>query len=118
MLAELIHIARYRIETNASTDMAKQKVLHQLWATNTKNLRKINQIRRDIEKDQLKVSNLIATRQIEIKRYEFEKQRLCHKNTTVLNRLMYAYADFFYAWLASDSDLDFLNFFISIIFRS
>lgn len=91
MLAELIQIARYRIETNASTDMAKQKVLHQLWATNTKNLRKINQIRRDIEENQLKVSNLLATRQKEIERYEFEKQRLCHKNTTVLNRLMYVF---------------------------
>lgn len=89
MLSELIHIARYRIETNATTDVARQKVLHQLWATNTKNLRKINQIRREIEEDQLKVSNLFAMRQNEIERHEFEKQRLCHKNTMVLNRLMY-----------------------------
>lgn len=89
MLSELIHIARYRIETNASTDMAKQKVLHELWATNTKHLRKINQIRREIEEDQLKVSHLSATRQTEIERHEFEKHRLCHKNTTLLNRLMY-----------------------------
>lgn len=93
MLSELIHIARYRIETDASTDMAKQKVLHQLWATNTKNLRKINQIRREIEHDELKVSDLLATRQKEVERYGFEKQRLGHKNTTVLNRLMYVFVD-------------------------
>lgn len=89
MLSELIHIARCRIETNASTDMAKQKALHQLWATNTKNLRKMNLIRREIEENHLKVSNLLATRQNEIERYEFERQRLCHKSAMVLNRLMY-----------------------------
>lgn len=71
--------------------MAKQKVLHQLWATNTKNLRKINQIQCDIEDDQLKLSTLFATRQNEIERHEFEKQRLYHKNRTALNRLMYEY---------------------------
>lgn len=88
MLLELIYVARYRIETNASTDMAKQKVLHQLWAANTKNVRKMQQIRREIEEDQLKVSEILATRQNEIGRYEFEKQRLCHKGTMVLNKLM------------------------------
>lgn len=95
MLTELIHFARYRIETDASTDMARQKVLHQLWATNTKNLQKINQIWRDIEEDQLKISKVLAVRQKEIERYEFEKERLCYKNTTVLNRLMYVLWTFF-----------------------
>lgn len=91
LLSELIRIAQNRIETNATTEMAKQKVLHQLWAANTKNLRKINQIQRDIEDDQLKVSNFLATRQNQIDRYEFEKSRLYHKNTTILNRVMYTY---------------------------
>lgn len=89
-----MHTARYRIETNAAEDMAKQKVLHQLWAINTKNEQKINQIRHDIQEDQLKVSSLLATRRNEIERYEFEKQRLCHKNSMVLNRLMYVYGIF------------------------
>lgn len=79
--------------------MAKQKVLHQLWTINTKNVRKINQIRRDIEEDHLKVSSSLAARQTEIERYEFEKQRLFHKNTMVLNRLMYASFFLFFSGL-------------------
>lgn len=89
LLTELKHIARYRIECTASIEMAKQKVLHQLWAINTKNLRKINQIRRDIEEDQMKVTTIVSTKQKKIERYEFGKQRLIHKNTMSLNRLMY-----------------------------
>lgn len=68
--------------------MAKQKVLHQIWTVNTKHIRKINQIRREIEEDQLKVSNILAEKRSEIERYEFEMQRLTHKNTMALNRLM------------------------------
>lgn len=105
-MAELRQIARYRIETNASTEMAKQKVLHQLWAVNTKNIRKINQMRRDIEEDQTKVSNIATEKQNEIECYEFEKSRLVHKNAIALNRLMYS------------SLLSLVFFFLRIIFIS
>lgn len=88
LLGELSQIARYRIQTSASTEMAKQKVLHHLWAVNTKHMRKINQIRRGIEEDQIKVAAIVAKKRYEIERYEFEKQRLTHKNTMALNRLM------------------------------
>lgn len=72
----------------ASTEMARQKVLHQLWAENTKNMRKINQIRRNIEENRMKVSSIAAEKKDEIERYEFEKKRLNHKNSMALNRLM------------------------------
>lgn len=82
-------IARHRIQMSASTEMARQKVLHQLWAANTKNTRKIYQIRREIEEDQLKMSGIATEKQDEIERFEFEKRRLIHKNSMTLNRLMY-----------------------------
>lgn len=88
LLTELSQIARYRIEMSASTEMAKQKVLHQIWSANTKNMRKIQQIRRTIEEDQLKVSSIAAMKQDEIDRLETDKRRLIHKNSTTLNRLM------------------------------
>lgn len=72
----------------SSTEMARQRVLHQLWATNTKNMRKIYQIRRDIQETRLKVSSITSEKQGEIERYESEKQRLIHKNSMALNRLM------------------------------
>lgn len=55
--------------------MAKQKVLHHLWAVNTKHMRRINQIRREIEEDQMKMSAILTEKRCEIERYEFEKQR-------------------------------------------
>lgn len=73
----------------ASTEMARQKVLHQLWAANTKNIRKINQIRRDIEENRMKVMSIATEKRDGVERYEFEKQRLIHKNSMALNRLMY-----------------------------
>lgn len=88
---ELKRTARHRIQMTASTEMAKQKVLHQLWATNTKNTRKLNQIRREIEEDQLKMSSVAKEKQDEIERYEFEKRRLIHKNNMTLNRLVYVF---------------------------
>lgn len=88
LLIELSQIARYRIETSASIGMAKQKVLHHLWAVNTKQMRKINQIRRQIDEDQMKVSVIVTEKQSAIGRNEFEMQRLTHNNTMALNRLM------------------------------
>lgn len=88
LLNQLNQVAKYRIQTNASTDMAKQKVLHHLWAINTKHVRKINQIRQDIEGNQRKQSNDVLEKQREIERYEFEKQRSTHKISMDLNRLM------------------------------
>lgn len=88
LLNQLNQVAKYRIQTNASTDMAKQKVLHHLWAINTKHVRKINQIRQDIEGNQRKQSNDVLEKQREIERYEFEKQRSIHKISMDLNRLM------------------------------
>lgn len=88
LLTELRQIANKRIQMTASTEMARQKVLHQLWAENTKNMRKINQIRRNIEENRMKVSSIAAEKKEEIERYEFEKKRLNHKNSMALNRLM------------------------------
>lgn len=85
---ELRRIARHRIGISAATEMARQKVLHQLWAANTKNTRKINQIRREIEEDQLKMSSIATEKQDEIELYELEKRHLIHKNSMTLNRLM------------------------------
>lgn len=87
-MTELQQIASKRIQMTASTEMARQKVLHQLWAANTKNMRKIQQIRRDIEENHMKMSYIATDKQSEIERYEFEKQRLIHKNSMALNRLM------------------------------
>lgn len=87
-MTELQQIASKRIQMTASTEMSRQKVLHQLWAANTKNMRKIQQIRRDIEENHMKVSYIATDKQSEIERYEFEKQRLIHKNSMALNRLM------------------------------
>lgn len=76
---------------SASLELAKQKVLHQIWAANIKITRKINQIRREIEEDQLKMSSIATEKQDEIEQFEFEKRRLIHKNSMTLNRLMYVY---------------------------
>ncbi|XP_055311486.1 dynein regulatory complex protein 10-like [Sitodiplosis mosellana] len=88
LLTELRRIACHRIQMTASTEMARQKVLHQIWAANTKNTRKLNQIRREIEEDQLKMSSIATEKQDEIERHEFEKRRLIHKNSMALNRLV------------------------------
>lgn len=82
-------IAHHRIQMSASMEMARQKVLHQIWAANTKNARKINGIRREIEEDQLEMSSILTEKQDEIERFEFEKRRVVHKNSMTLNRLMY-----------------------------
>lgn len=73
---------------SASTEMAKQKVLHQLWAANMKNMGKINEIRREIDDNHRKVSTVSIEKQQQIERYEFEMSRLIHKNSMALNRLM------------------------------
>lgn len=92
--------------------MAKQKVLHHLWAINTKHMRKINQIRREIEENQMKISKDVMEKQSEIERYEFEMQRLTHKNSMELNRLMYDIYFLFFCMLKSDKNLRNSSFFI------
>lgn len=88
LLSELVHIARHRIQMSASTEMARQKVLHQHWVENTKTVRRIHELRREIEEDQLKVSKVATVKRDDVERYEFEKRRLRHKNSMILNRLM------------------------------
>lgn len=109
---ELRRIARHRITISAATEMARQKVLHQLWAANTKNTRKINQIRREIEEDQLKMSSITTEKQDEIELYELEKRHLIHKNSMTLNRLMYVFLDLKFCihktLSKSDSSISFL----------
>lgn len=74
---------------DASIVMAKQKVLHQMWAKNDRNLCKIKQLRQEIENDQVKTANIEAIKRAEIQRYEFEKERSTLNNTVELNRLMF-----------------------------
>lgn len=73
---------------SAATEMAKQKVLHQLWSENTKNIGRTQQIRRAIEEDQLKVSGNVTVKQDELEHYEMQRRQLTHKNSMTLNRLM------------------------------
>lgn len=74
---------------DASIVMAKQKVLHQMWAKNDRNLCKIKQLRQEIKNDQVKTASIEAVKRAEIQRYEFEKQRSTLNNTVELNRLMF-----------------------------
>lgn len=88
-MSELTQIAKYRIQSCASTEMAKQKVLHQLWAANITNIQKINQIHHEIEENRITFSCTASKKRTEIQCYEFKKCRLIHKNSMALNRLMY-----------------------------
>lgn len=89
LLTQLRQIVRQRIQMTASTELAKQKVLHQLWDMNSKNMQKICQISVDIQEEQNKNAKIVTEKKEEIGRLEFDKRRLEHKNNMELNRLMY-----------------------------
>lgn len=91
LLKKLSQIARYRIQLCASTEIAKQKVLHQLWATNVINIQKINKIQREIEENRIEFSNIVSKKRMEIHCYEFRKCRLIHNNNMALSQSMYSF---------------------------
>lgn len=88
LLNELKDIGNYKLMMSASKEMARQKVLHQMWAKNNINVQKINQLRKEIDEELNKTSEIGAEKREEIKIFEAEKQRLIEKHTVDLNRLM------------------------------
>lgn len=88
LLCELDRIAECKILSSASLDLAKQKVLHQIWKNNDVVMQKIRDINREIEYNHTKIINNTAVKRDDIEQYKLEKQQLEQKNTTDLTRLM------------------------------
>lgn len=74
---------------SASREMAKQKVLHNMWTENDKNMQKILQIRNEIEQEQNRLSAKVNEKRYDIDRYQADLKRLKETNTNELTRLMY-----------------------------
>lgn len=88
LLTELKRIADNKISTNTSLELAKQKVLHQIWSENDMNMRKIDQLRQGMNEIQMKFNTNSMIKRNEIQRFELEKEQLIQKSTNDFTRLM------------------------------
>lgn len=88
LLAELKRITKNKILTNASIELAKQKVLHQFWTKNILNIQKLNEITKEIEENREKIAKILLLKQDEIQQHELEKQQLEQRSKFDFTRLM------------------------------
>lgn len=68
--------------------MAKQKVLHRIWAENDNNIREIRKTRKEIEDAENQFGIAISSIQDELQRYELERDNLIRKNVLEINKKM------------------------------
>lgn len=88
LLSALKRIAEHKIQTNASLELAKQKVLHQIWSNNDVNVRTINSIIREMEENQAIILRNTTVKRDEIQQYKLEKEQLKQKSNNEFTRLM------------------------------
>lgn len=88
LLSTLKRIAEHKIQTSASMELAKQKVLHQIWSNNDVNARKINAIIRGMEENQANILRNTTVKRDEIQQYKLEKKQLEQKSDNEFQRLM------------------------------
>lgn len=81
-------IAEHKIRTSASLELAKQKVLHQIWSKNDVNVRKINAIIREMEENQANIRRNTSVKRDEIQLYKLQKEQLEQKSDNAFTRLM------------------------------
>lgn len=87
-MSELKRIAEHKIQTSASLELAKQKVLHQIWSNNDVNARKIKSIIREMEESQGNILRNTTAKRDEIQQFKFEKEQLQQKSDNEFTRLM------------------------------
>lgn len=88
LLSELKRIAEHKIQTSASVELAKQKVLHQIWSNNDVNVRKITSIIRGMAQNQAIILRNTAAKRNDIQQYKLQTEQLQQKSDNEFTRLM------------------------------
>lgn len=69
-------------------ELAKQKVLHQIWSSNDVNVRKISAIIREMDENQANIRRNTSEKRDEIQLYKLQKEQLQQKSDNAFTRLM------------------------------
>lgn len=88
LLSELKRIAEHKIQTSASLELAKQKVLHQIWSNNDVNVRKITSIIRGMAENQANIQRNTTVKRNDIQAFKLQAEQLQQKSDNEFTRLM------------------------------